>query len=84
MRGRHTLALYRKMGVMDCVVESAESYAETAVRLVHDQDFRTRVRAAIAQNSEVVFNDTASIAEISDVFERLIAAADQTGAPASS
>ncbi len=72
MRGRHTLAFYKKMGVMDCVVDSAEAYAETAVRLVHDHEFRQRIRAAIAENSDVIFNDTSAIAEISDVFDRLI------------
>lgn len=72
MRGRHTLAFYKKMGVTDCVVDSAEAYVETAYRLVHDQDFRTSVREKIRVNAPKLFNDSSAIDEISDIFERLI------------
>ncbi|MEQ9445068.1 MAG: tetratricopeptide repeat protein [Rhodospirillaceae bacterium] len=72
MRGRHTLAFYRKMDVLDCVVDSEESYVETAYRLVHDRSFRTSVRDKIAARSARLFNDTSAIDEISDVFEKLI------------
>jgi protein O-GlcNAc transferase len=72
MRGRHTLAFYKKMGVMDCVVDSADAYVETAVRLVHDRAFSERVRSDIAANAPGLFNDTSAIDEISDVFEHLI------------
>lgn len=72
MRGRHTLAFYKKMGVMDCVVDSAEAYAETAYRLVHDKGFRTSVREKIRANAPKLFNDTSAIGEISDIFEQLI------------
>ncbi len=72
MRGRHTLAFYRRMGMMDCVVDSAEAYVETAYRLVHDQPFRTSVRKRIREKAHLLFNDTSAIGEISDVFERLV------------
>ncbi|MEQ8735464.1 MAG: tetratricopeptide repeat protein [Rhodospirillaceae bacterium] len=72
MRGRHTLAFYRKMDVLDCVVNSTQGYVETAYRLVHDLPFRTAVRNKIAASSALLFNDTSAIDEISDVFEKLI------------
>lgn len=72
MRGRHTLAFYKKMGVMDCVVDSAEAYVETAYRLVHDQSFRTSMREKIKVNAPKLFNDSSAIDEISDIFEQLI------------
>jgi protein O-GlcNAc transferase len=72
MRGRHTLAFYKRMDVMDCVVDSAEAYIETAYRLVHDIAFRASVRERIAARAPLLFNDTSAITEISDVFERLI------------
>lgn len=73
MRGRHTLAFYKRLDVMDCVVQDAESYVSTAIRLVHDTEFRTSVRDRIAEKADLLFNDTAAINEISDIFERLIA-----------
>ncbi len=72
MRGRHTLAFYTKMDVLDCVVDSADGYVETAYRLVHDMPFRTSVREKISVRSERLFNDISAIDEISDVFEKLI------------
>ena len=72
MRGRHTLAFYKRMGVMDCVVENAEDYVDLAIRLVNDQSFRASVRSKIAENSGILFDDTSAIDEISDVFETLI------------
>ena len=74
MRGRHTLAFYKHIDVMDCVVDSADAYVETAYRLVHDQSFRTSVRKRIQERAPKLFNDTSAIAEISDVFEKLIMA----------
>jgi len=72
MRGRHTLAFYKKMGVTNCIVDSADSYVETSYRLVHDQDFRASVRKKIKINSPKLFSDSSAIDEISDIFERLI------------
>jgi protein O-GlcNAc transferase len=72
MRGRHTLAFYKCMGVMECVVDSATAYVETAIRLAHDVPFRASVRARIAETSAALFNEASAIDEISDVFETLI------------
>lgn len=72
MRGRHTLAFYKRMGVMDCVVDNAQSYVETAYRLVHDQEFRESVRNRISEAAPTLFNDRSAIDEISDVFDQLI------------
>jgi len=78
MRGRHTLALYKRMDLMECVVESAEDYAATAVRLVKDQSFRSQVRTKISERSHVLFDDSSAINEISDVFDQMITEAAQT------
>ena len=72
MRGRHTLALYKHMGVMECVVDSAEAYVKTAARLVHDTAFRTSVRTKISESAPTLFNNMSAIDEISDIFEKLI------------
>ncbi len=72
MRGRHTLAFLRKMDVTETVVDSAAAYAETAVRLVHDRAFADSVRTKIAERSDRLFDDTASIREIEDVWEKAV------------
>jgi len=68
MRGRHTLMFLRRMGITATIADSAESYADIAIRLVHDADFRRDIRAQIAANSHRLFNDTPSIREIEDVW----------------
>ncbi len=74
MRGRHTLAFYRRMGVDAPVVQSSAAYVDVATRLVHDKGFRANVRGQIAANSARLFNDAASIREIEDVWEAALAA----------
>lgn len=77
MRGRHTLAFYKRMDVMDCVVDSAEAYIETAYRVVHDEQFRRSVRTRIRERAPMLFNDRSAIEEISNVFEHLVDEARQ-------
>jgi len=72
MRGRHTLAFYKRLDVMDCVVDSTEAYVDVACRLVHDQPFRESVEKRIAERAPSLFNDVSAISEISDVFEQMI------------
>ena len=69
MRGRHTLAFYKRMGIEAPVVASSDAYVATATRLVHDSGFRKDIRAQIVANSPKLFNDVASIREIEDVWE---------------
>lgn len=73
MRGRHTLAFYRRMGIDACVVDSSDAYAETAVRLVHDAAFRADIREQIAARRHTLFNDVASIRETEDIWTSALA-----------
>jgi len=68
MRGRHTLAFYRRMGIAGPIAASAADYVDIAVRLTHDTAFRTSVRDAIANAQPRLFGDWASIREIEEVW----------------
>jgi protein O-GlcNAc transferase len=68
MRGRHTLAFYRRMGIAAPVADSAKGYAQAAVRLVHDDGFRAEVRGQIKEAQSKLFEDRASIREFEDVW----------------
>src|SRR5262249_12522401 len=63
MRGRHTLAFYRQMGLEDCVADDAESYVACAIRLVHEGDTRIRVRGEIAARAPRLFGQAAAVRE---------------------
>lgn len=68
MRGRHTLAFYRQMEFMDCVADSAEGYADLAIRLVNDQAFRAHARGEIAARSHRLFDQPAAVREVEAVW----------------
>lgn len=55
--GRGTLALYRHMGLMDCVADTPERYVDIAVRLGTDPEFHRRMSALIRERCHVLFED---------------------------
>jgi predicted O-linked N-acetylglucosamine transferase (SPINDLY family) len=57
LRGRGTLALYRHMEISDCIADSPEQYADIAVRLGTEPDFRSRISALIRERCHVLFDD---------------------------
>ncbi len=72
MRGRHTLAFYRRMKVAAPVVNSMDDYVQTAARLVHESAFRAEVRGQIEEAQSTLFADWASIREIEDVWSAAV------------
>jgi len=69
MRGRHTLALYKCMGITDCVVDSAEAYVETASQLARQNKFRAYIRQRIKENSYKLFDNVSTIRELENFFK---------------
>jgi predicted O-linked N-acetylglucosamine transferase (SPINDLY family) len=62
MRGRLTLALYKQMGVMDCVADNVESYVNIATRLANDRNWKEEVVGKIQTHHHVFFlSDTFSV-----------------------
>lgn len=74
MRGRHTLAFYRRLGLNAPVVSSTKDYVTTAVRIAHDRDFRGAVSGQIKEAQSTLFEDRASIREIEDVWAAALTA----------
>jgi len=61
MRGRHTLAILRRMGVEDTIAATADEYVQLAVRLARDPAWRAAVSAKIAANKARIYLDRACI-----------------------
>ncbi|MEW5944437.1 MAG: hypothetical protein AB1710_11420, partial [Pseudomonadota bacterium] len=68
MRGRVTYACYRKMGVMNCVADSPDQYAELAVRLGCDRSFREEIRAKILASNSALYEDAGALRELEKFF----------------
>lgn len=69
MRGRAMLALYKKMGILDCVVSSIDEYIDLACRIGCDEDFRDQLRLKFLSKSHLLFEDINAVREMEDFFE---------------
>ena len=67
-RGRHTQAMYRKMGITECVAVDAAHYVELAVNLGRDPGYRRRIHEEIILRNGVLFEDMEVVRE----FERFV------------
>lgn len=57
LRGRHTLGCYLKMEMTDCVARSPQEYADIALRLGTQEDYRRHVVRQIEERSEILFGN---------------------------
>lgn len=69
MRGRGMLAIYKQMGIMDCVVSSIEEYIDLVCRIGADEEFRDQLRLKILSKSHLVFEDINTVREMETFFE---------------
>jgi len=68
-RGRHTQAMYRRMGLGDLVAGDAQNYVDLAVKLANDAEYRQSVRARIHEASHVLFEDAQVVREFEHFIE---------------
>jgi protein O-GlcNAc transferase len=61
MRGRHTAAILRRIGCEDTIAGSLDDYVAIAARLGLDAEWRTRVRAMVADGKHRAFRDTGAV-----------------------
>lgn len=69
MRGRGMLALYRQMGLDDCVVSSIDEYIELACRIGSDEAFRDQLRLKILAKSHLIFENINTVREMETFFQ---------------
>jgi len=67
-RGRHTQAMYRRMGLDDLIASDADTYVDTAVRIANDADYRRAVSTRILANNSVLFEDATVVREFERFF----------------
>jgi predicted O-linked N-acetylglucosamine transferase (SPINDLY family) len=79
LRGRLTLGRYQRLGLMDCVVTNPEAYVDLAVTLGKDEPYRAALRAKILAASEVLYEDTGCLSELSYFFRAAIEQARGNG-----
>jgi len=76
-RGRHTLGMYRKMGIQDCIAANPDHYVEIAVRLTGDQRLREKVKDSILTASGCLYEDIQVVREFERFFREATKRSDQ-------
>lgn len=57
MRGRHSYAILKMLGVTDTIASSPEEYVEIAVRLGNDESYREEIKEKIKANHHNLYDD---------------------------
>lgn len=77
MRGRHTTAILRMMGLDELIAADQQQYVEIAVRLAHDSAWRAAVSARIAANKHRVYGDLTSVRALEEFMEQAVASSQR-------
>jgi predicted O-linked N-acetylglucosamine transferase (SPINDLY family) len=72
MRGRHTLAILKRMGVEDTIAQTLDEYVGNAVRLARDVAWRSAVKDKIARNKHRLYRDAECIAALEAFLEGVV------------
>jgi predicted O-linked N-acetylglucosamine transferase (SPINDLY family) len=74
-RGRHTQAMYRKMGILECIAKDMNDYVAIAVRLGCDKAYAAGLRARILAANGVLYENSRVVAEFERFFLEAVARA---------
>jgi protein O-GlcNAc transferase len=72
MRGVHSTAMLRMMGLGDTIAESLDHYVMIATKLGNDLPYRRYVSEMTASNKQHIYNDMTCIAALEDFFKKSI------------
>jgi len=67
-RGRHTQAMYRKMGIHDCIARDPQDYIDIAVRIGSDGSYARDLRQRILSRNQVLYEDPRVVSEFERFF----------------
>ena len=74
MRGRHSAAILRWMGVTETLASSVDDYVAIAGRLARDSDWRKLMSARVAERKQRVYRDQSCISALEEFFEAAVRA----------
>ena len=72
MRGRHSMAILKMMGVEDTITETVDNYVSTAICLARDAPWRTAIRNKISSNKHRVYRDSSSISALQQFLDSIV------------
>ena len=78
MRGRMTYALYKQMGIFDCVATDIQSFADIAYRLATNRAWRNEISNKIRERAPLLFEDMETVHELERFFEWAVKETERT------
>lgn len=72
MRGRHTLAILKTMGIEEMITATKEDYVKVAVRLGQDAKYRQHISQKVADNKHKLYCDLKPIRALEDFFLKVL------------
>ncbi len=72
MRGRHTLAFLKMIGVEETIAQSKDEYIQIAVRLAQDAGYRRHIAQQIALNKHKLYQDLTPIRALEDFLFQIV------------
>lgn len=73
MRGRHSMAMLKMMGITETIAESIDDYISIAALIGTDAKFRNKMRASVEANKHKLCCDRASIQGLETFLEKVVA-----------
>ena len=71
MRGRHSAAILKMMGITETIAGTVDDYVAIAARLANDPHERQALSRRIAENKQRVYRDRACITALEDFLDRV-------------
>ena len=72
MRGRHTMAILKMMGIEETIAVSKDDYVQMAVRLGQDAEYRQYISQQIAQKKHLLYGDLKPVRALEDLILKLV------------
>lgn len=72
MRGRHSYAIFKMMGVPETIAATQDDYVRLAIRLGKEADFRRELAARIRENKHRIYRDMACIRGLERFLEQAV------------
>jgi predicted O-linked N-acetylglucosamine transferase (SPINDLY family) len=72
MRGRHTMAILKLMGIEETIAATKEDYVKIAVRLGRDAQYRQQISQQIAENKHKLYYDLKPVRALEDFLFQVV------------
>jgi protein O-GlcNAc transferase len=72
MRGRHSLAILKMMGIEETIASNKEEYVQIAIRLGKDSQYRQHISQLIASNKHKLYGDLKPVRALEDFLLQVV------------